>query len=424
MKILWLANVPLPEASLLMNQVPTPFGGWLINASKSISSNPNIELWIAFPQKGLRNIEVFEGEDVKYIAFPDLDNSMSLDKEEVEKNKDFNEMVELIKPDIVHIYGTEYIHTLAMVNMCRIKNIHVTIWIQGLISFIANHYMASLPTNIQSQSTFRDLLKRENIMQQQKKFVERGKYEIESLKKVEHVMGRTTWDKACTFIINPDATYYHCNEMLRTEFYQNKWSLEECEKHSIFISQGAYPLKGLHYMLEAMSLLVKNFPRAKVYIGGPDITKLDSIKSKLKITTYGKYLNELIKKYKLWNHVVFLGTLDEKQMCERYLKSNVFVCPSSIENLPNSLGEAMILGVPCISSDVGGVKDLLTHLETGFIYQSDAPYMLAHYISEVFKNEKIALEFSVKSRRKAEDIYNINENTKRLIKIYEEILES
>ena len=49
MKILWLTNIPLPEASFLMNEKPLPFGGWLINASNDLSENDEIDLHIAFP---------------------------------------------------------------------------------------------------------------------------------------------------------------------------------------------------------------------------------------------------------------------------------------------------------------------------------------------------------------------------------------
>lgn len=71
-------------------------------------------------------------------------------------------------------------------------------------------------------------------------------------------------------------------------------------------------------------------------------------------------------------------------MKERYLKSQVFVLPSSIENSPNSLGEAMLLGVPCIASDVGGVRCLMTHSVEGLIYPADDPRLLAYDICEMF----------------------------------------
>ena len=113
--------------------------------------------------------------------------------------------------------------------------------------------------------------------------------------------------------------------------------------------------------------------------------------------------------------------LDEKQMCERYLKSNVFVSSSSIENAPTSLGEAMILGVPCVASDVGGVTDLLQHKEEGFVYQPDTPYMLAHYVCEIFADDELALQFSKRARMHAIKTHNKEENTKRMMEIYREI---
>ena len=128
-----------------------------------------------------------------------------------------------------------------------------------------------------------------------------------------------------------------------------------------------------------------------------------------------------IKKYNLEKNVVFLGALDEKAMCERYLKSHVFISPSSIENSPNSVGEAMILGTPTVTSDVGGVKTLFRHNEDGFIYQADAPYMLADCIIKIFESDELAKVFSENARKHASVTHNRENNLKTMIKIYEEI---
>lgn len=416
MKIMWLTNIALPEASLLMNEKPTPYGGWFVSMSTVLAEQNKIELLVAFPKNGLRNVLVLKGYKITYYAFP------TVSSKKLSTNYAYlAEILDQARPDIVHVFGTEYVHTLAMVNVCQGKNIKVVIWIQGLTSIISRHYLAGLPIGVIYRFTLRDLLKQDNIKQQQSKFVKSGELEIEALEKVRHVVGRTTWDKACAYQINPDAQYYFCNETLRNEFYKHRWDIDRCEKHSIFVSQGSYPIKGLHFVIEAMPSIVKRFPDAKLYIGGQSPAKLDSLIDQIKISSYGKYINDLIGRFKLESNIVFTGILSEKEMCEQFLRSHVFVCPSSIENSPNSLGEAMILGVPCVASDVGGVSDLLTHNEEGFVYQSDAPYMLSHYVGEIFANDELAQSFSENAAGHAARTHDREEILRRMVQIYEEI---
>lgn len=82
--------------------------------------------------------------------------------------------------------------------------------------------------------------------------------------------------------------------------------------------------------------------------------------------------------------MVFTGILSEEKMIEQYLKSNVFVLPSVIENSSNSLGEAMLLGMPCVATNTGGTMDILEHKKEGFLYPYTEPAMCADYISRYF----------------------------------------
>lgn len=419
MNILWLINIPLPEASQLMGENPSPFGGWLINASKDLANKEDVELSIAFPSNKANKFRELKGEKINYYPFIPVKEN---DNKVIENNESFETLLNNLKPDIVHIYGTEIAHTLSMVNTCNKINIKTVISVQGLVSIIEKHMYSNLPIYAIYGNTFRNIIRKDNVRGLKKLFRNRGKNEIEAIKRTNHIIGRTTWDKACSNQINPQANYHFCNETLREEFYKHQWDVNDCEKHSIFLSQGQYPIKGLHYMLEAIPLILKRFPKAKVYISGKDITKSDSIKDKLLMTYYSKYIKKMIKKLNLERNVVFTGQLDEKKMCQRYLKSHVFVCPSSIENSPNSLGEAMILGVPSVASYVGGIPDMLKDKEEGFLYQHDAPYMLAQYVCEIFENQDLALKFSKNARERALKTHDRDENTRRLIEIYNEIV--
>jgi len=114
-------------------------------------------------------------------------------------------------------------------------------------------------------------------------------------------------------------------------------------------------------MLEAFRIILDRYPDSHLYTTGNNPLQSASVKHYLKQGSYGRYIAKLLKKYDLADKVTFCGRLDEQGMLDRYLKANVFAMPSAIENSPNSLGEAMIVGTPVVASDVGGVKNLLLH---------------------------------------------------------------
>lgn len=419
MKILWLTNIPLPEASLLLKDKPLPFGGWLLGVSEALSSREYTNLSVAFPQKGIKGYKKLSGERIDYYAFSPIKTN---DAEALSSIELFQNIIDDANPDIVHIHGTELAHSLTMIKTCELNNVNSVISIQGLVSKIAKHMYANLPNKAIFGFTLRNYMNHDSVYWMKKSFQKRGKNEIEALKRTFHIIGRTTWDRAITNQINPKAEYHFCNETLRGEFYKHQWNINNCEKHSIFLSQGQYSIKGLHYVLEAMSSVLKEFPGTKIHIAGKDITKDDTFRDKLIMTYYGKHIRKLIDEYDLGGNVFFTGPLNEKQMCQEYLKAHVFICPSSIENSPNSLGEAMLLGVPSIASYVGGIPDMMKHEKEGFLYQHDAPYMLAYYICKIFKDEDTALKISKKAREHALNTHDFDINVNKLISIYKSII--
>lgn len=264
--------------------------------------------------------------------------------------------------------------------------------------------------------TIRDVI-RGNSRQSKKQFEREGKREEYVLKHVQNVIGRTDWDEACTIRLNPEVHYYKNNETLRQSFYQNQWGYDRCKPHSIFCSQSTYPIKGIHYVLEALPEIIEAYPDTMLYISGENLRN----KPTYLLSLYQKYLLRTIKKSHLENHVVFLGPLQETEMVKAYLDANVFVCPSSIENSPNSLGEAMLLGMPVVSSDVGGVKNMLVHNEEGYVYQHDAPYMMAYYIKKIFANTSDILEMAKRAQMHARVTHNLEKNVSELYSIYKDI---
>lgn len=424
MKILWVCNVPIPKiAQDLKVQVPN-ICGWLTGFSNSLIQIPEIELHMCFPLLGIRQIKKGEVNNIQYYAFSQprvfhvlpVEDQLHTSKLMV---KHINQIIDNVQPDILHIFGTEYPHALVAAKTFN-NPAKTVVSIQGMTSHYWMHFNLGMPFHSLKKFAISNIA-RGNLLKQAKKLKKRGEFEIETIKNVNHVIGRTDWDKACTTQINPSIQYHFCNESLRDAFYEGIWSLENCEKYSIFMSQAATPIKGLQFVLRALPEIIHSFPKTHLYIAGNDLTKTDSIYAKLKISSFALYIKKLIQNNHLEQHVTFTGSLNELQMKKRFLKSNVFVLPSTIENSPNSLGEAMLLGMPCIASDVGGVKNLMRDKCEGYVYQSDAPYMLSYYVKKVFANPDLATSLGEKAKQHAQETHDRNVNLQRLIDIYKNI---
>ena len=114
--------------------------------------------------------------------------------------------------------------------------------------------------------------------------------------------------------------------------------------------------------------MAEAYPDATLAVTGRSFLT-GSFQEKLRQGSYEKYLASLVKKYQLADKICFLGDLSAARMRQAFLDANVFALTSTLENSPNSLGEAMLLGVPSVAANVGGVPNLMTHGTEGLIYK-------------------------------------------------------
>ena len=400
--------------------------GWLtgcldrLHKDKTPESEGKITLGIAFPvaESEITDKEVIE--DVTYYKFKeDLDHPEKYDAGIEVRLK---EIIDDFKPDIMHVFGTEFPHALAALRVFG-RPERSLLGIQGVCKEIAEYYMAGLPKEVQQSATFRDRLKDDSIVRQQEKFRVRAENEKEALLLTGNVTGRTGFDRKACESINPSAEYFSLNETMRPCFYSGKWEAGKAVPHSIFMSQGDYPLKGFHFVLEAMPLLLEKYPDAHLYVAGNNI--IGKGKSRypyfIRACAYGKYLRRLINLKKLKKNVTMVGTLSDEEMKGRFLESSVFVCASVVENSPNSLGEAMLLGVPVVAANTGGIPDMLTDTKDGILFDNMDHEKLAEAILQIWDEPVIAAVYGDNASKHAAKTHDADVNYKRLLEIYGEI---
>ena len=410
MKIFWVVNVMFPYVNEHLRKKNNPLGGWLIGLFNKIINDKRISLAIATVYDSNEYIKL-NHNNVVYYLIP-----------RKKQRKFWNVSVSDFNPDLIHIHGTEYEYGKIIQSLFPDKKTIVSI--QGLVSVISDYYIANIKrSEVLKNITFKDIVKG-SIYKEQKQFIKRGICEQEILKNSTAIVGRTNWDYACSYGIVGKDKYYKCNENLRDSFYHAKWNINNIEKNSIFISQACYPIKGFHIMLEAARVLKYRYgyKDLKIYVAGSNITDTTTFGKKIKLSGYGNYIKSLIKKYHLQENIIFTGLLNEKEMIDRLLLSNVFVQASSIENSPNSLGEAMLIGMPCVASNVGGTSDLLKDKEEGFLYPFGDYNLLAYYIHKIFYEDGVATLIGNKASKHANITHNRIINTERMIEIYSTII--
>lgn len=419
MKILWLVNIILPELAVHLGGKPSVFGGWLTGAMKAVRESGN-ELVICTTAENaeIKGKYSVNGIDYYICERTNVDSMRSC----------FAEILKAENPDVVHIYGTEFEHSLAMTQASDKEKTVVTV--QGPLVYYKDNVYAGLPENVCRDNLLHKLLRMvhkggQSIELQKQRYDRLAIDEERILKSVKYINGGSEWGNAVARSVNPECTAFGCGLILRDSFYCDEmWSADTCEKHSI-ITLHNYPIKGFHKFLEALKIVANKYPDTKVYVVANRVPyrHYSGLKAAMMDAApdYNWLLQKIIEENELQNNIEYLGYLTETQIKDAMLKSNVFVSASSIENQSTTLGEAMILGVPSVASCVGAIQEMIDDGVDGFMYPFHEPYILANQIIRIFENEELAKQFSVKGHEHAARTYNREENCRKLLEMYETI---
>jgi glycosyltransferase involved in cell wall biosynthesis len=283
-------------------------------------------------------------------------------------------------PDIVHSHGTEGPYALSGIK-CKCPCI---ISIQGIISELFK---------VSPALTFCIV----------------GYLEQLEVRKGRYFACRTQFDTNFVLSHNKQARIFALDEAMGPIFFECDWKLSDSQK--ILFVGSLIRRKGVKTVLEALALVMNEFPRVSLYLIG------DGERN------YIEYLRNLSKKLGIQKNVEFLGFKSGMEIAKFYVESQLFVFPSENDNSPNSVAEAMVSGMPVIATRVGGIPSMIEDGQTGLLVEPNNPQELAEKIIHLLSkpNERKRLGDNAKNVARSRHLPDkVAENT---IETYRHILD-
>jgi len=414
MRILMVANMILPPIARAIGSTSPVFGGWVGAMLRELDGRDDIELGVV-SRAVVPDIVSVHSRGVTYFAVPSCGSGL-LDVEAQAVQTVLSEF----SPDILHVEGSESSAARRFLKGWPGRKV---LSAQGILNGYAPYEMGSVPASEWFWTLNPGRWLTGSLLYANKflRFNRRLKTERETIALVENVLGRTTWDRSHLWALNNDARYFKCSRILRDEFYSRDWQTENCRPHSIFVGSMSSPRKGGHFAIRALALLSQQYPDVTMRIAGHSPVATDWSDWKRRFG-YPAYLRSLIRQLGMQDRVQFLGILDAEAMASEMERAHVAVLPSIIENSPNTLGEAMMVGVPCVAAVAGGVLDMADSEKEALVYRDDDPAMLAFQTKRIFDSRELAVQLSKNSRVRARMTHDPAANASALVRCYKEIL--
>ncbi|RLD26378.1 MAG: glycosyltransferase family 1 protein [Bacteroidetes bacterium] len=142
--------------------------------------------------------------------------------------------------------------------------------------------------------------------------------------------------------------------------------------------------------IKVLNILLKTFPEALLCMIGPE--KDSSFKS----------CKALVKSLQIENHVEFTGMLSKRQWHKKSEDFNIFINTTNFDNAPVSVMEAMALGLPIVSTNVGGMPYLITDKKDGLLVDKNDADEMVNAVKYLINNQGFAKQITVNARYKAE----------------------
>lgn len=391
-------------------------GGWVSSAEEAIRKENNVTLAVSFildgqPQKAIQNgITYYPIKSMhasRFFRIKDKVKALFMPAKSYENSiwpfylNQFKQVVDDFKPDIIHIWGSERWFGLVW----KITNIPVILHLQGLINPYINAYN---PPGM----TWRDFTNKRigaslNAKYLKKRWQESAYREKEIFKGITACLGRTDWDYRVSHCLNSNVDYYHVDEILRNVFYEAS-TRKLPDRLTIITTISSPPYKGYDLVLKTAKILKQDL--------GLDFDW----------KCYGNIEPQFIEKSINIRHqdvgVKLMGIASAGELKTAELNATLYFHSSYIDNSPNSLCEAQMLGIPVVSTNVGGIPSLVNDGKDGYLIPANDPYQAACAIEELWKDNEKNVLYGENAKQKALIRHNHQKITQQILNVYKEII--
>lgn len=117
------------------------------------------------------------------------------------------------------------------------------------------------------------------------------------------------------------------------------------------------------------------------------------------------------------------GIITAEQLIDIITEADVLVHPSYIENSPNTVCEAQLLGIPVIATHVGGTASLINHKNDGILVPANDMFAIATYVLKLCTDINLAINISRNGRQIALKRHSPKQIVNDVVSIYHKILQ-
>jgi glycosyltransferase involved in cell wall biosynthesis len=412
MKVLWLSNCRLG------NIESRGSGSWLYGMRDIISSN--VELY-NITKSNVKEVSYNKYDDLEEYIIPDyrLENGVPSSSNILKIKKIINK----INPDVIHIWGIELYWGLLFTRN-HIQGNYI-IEIQGLLSSCHNVYYGGLsPCEICKCFNIKELIKFNSFLPFQKRnIIKNIAIENEIIANANNISTQSDWIRdQIKFKTKENVNIFKTLIPVRKTFYKSEyWNKIKDRKSIVIFTSFSYvvPFKGFHILLKSIALLKQKYPHIILNVGGFNIKSIVFYKK----DGYMRYLLSLIYKYNIVDNVNFMGSLNEEEIREQLLRSDVFINPSFVESYSVSSAEALYLGVPSILSFAGAMPNFSSEKKVALYYSPTDYVDLASKTEKIINDKELSKALSDNSISIMNKLCDIETIKRTQLSIYNQLQE-